>query len=64
MNVQALYQQKRQSAADAISSAEAFDDAVLLEAAAAKIRCDEAAEKGANPKDKKDAKADAVLARK
>jgi len=35
------------SAADAISNAAAFDDAVFLEAAAAKIRCAEAAEKGA-----------------
>ncbi len=35
------------SAADAISSAEGFDDAVFLEASAAKIRCAEAAEKGA-----------------
>jgi acyl-CoA dehydrogenase len=35
------------SAADAISNATAFDDAVFLEAASAKIRCAEAAEKGA-----------------
>ncbi|WP_022724031.1 acyl-CoA dehydrogenase family protein [Rhodopseudomonas sp. B29] len=35
------------SAADAICSAASFDDAVFLEAAAAKIRCAEAAEKGA-----------------
>jgi acyl-CoA dehydrogenase len=35
------------SAADAIARADAFDDAVFLEAAAAKIRCAEAAEKGA-----------------
>jgi acyl-CoA dehydrogenase len=35
------------SAADAISHATAFDDAVFLEAASAKIRCAEAAEKGA-----------------
>ncbi|NVN85750.1 MAG: acyl-CoA/acyl-ACP dehydrogenase [Rhodopseudomonas sp.] len=35
------------SAADAIANAEAFDDALFLEAAAAKIRCAEAAEKGA-----------------
>lgn len=35
------------SAADAISNAAAFDDAVFLEAASAKIRCAEAAEKGA-----------------
>jgi len=35
------------SAADAIASAERFDDALFLEAAAAKIRCAEAAEKGA-----------------
>jgi acyl-CoA dehydrogenase len=34
------------SAADAIANAAAFDDAVYLEAAAAKIRCAEAAEKG------------------
>lgn len=34
------------SAADAISNAASFDDAVYLEAAAAKIRCAEAAEKG------------------
>jgi acyl-CoA dehydrogenase len=34
------------SAADAISNATSFDDAVYLEAAAAKIRCAEAAEKG------------------
>jgi acyl-CoA dehydrogenase len=35
------------SAADAISHDAAFDDAVFLEAASAKIRCAEAAEKGA-----------------
>lgn len=35
------------SAADAICGATSFDDAVFLEAAAAKIRCAEAAEKGA-----------------
>ncbi len=35
------------SAADAIAHADTFDDAVFLEAAAAKIRCAEAAEKGA-----------------
>ena len=35
------------SAADAISNDTAFDDAVFLEAASAKIRCAEAAEKGA-----------------
>jgi acyl-CoA dehydrogenase len=35
------------SAADAIANSTAFDDAVFLEAAAAKIRCSEAAEKGA-----------------
>jgi acyl-CoA dehydrogenase len=35
------------SAADAISNATVFDDAVFLEAASAKIRCAEAAEKGA-----------------
>ncbi|MGJ4890889.1 acyl-CoA dehydrogenase family protein [Bradyrhizobium sp. HKCCYLRH3099] len=35
------------SAADAIARASTFDDAVFLEAAAAKIRCAEAAEKGA-----------------
>ena len=34
------------SAADAISNATSFDDEVFLEAAAAKIRCAEAAEKG------------------
>jgi acyl-CoA dehydrogenase len=34
------------SAADAIAHASAFDDAVYLEAASAKIRCAEAAEKG------------------
>jgi acyl-CoA dehydrogenase len=34
------------SAADAIAHATSFDDAVFLEAAAAKIRCSEAAEKG------------------
>jgi acyl-CoA dehydrogenase len=35
------------SAADTIANATSFDDAVFLEAAAAKIRCSEAAEKGA-----------------
>lgn len=35
------------SAADAIANADGFDDAVFLESAAAKIRCAEAAEKGA-----------------
>ena len=35
------------SAADALANASTFDDAVFLEAAAAKIRCAEAAEKGA-----------------
>lgn len=35
------------SAADAIASCTTFDDAILLEAASAKIRCAEAAEKGA-----------------
>jgi acyl-CoA dehydrogenase len=35
------------SAADAIANATTFDDAVFLEAASAKIRCAEAAEKGA-----------------
>lgn len=35
------------SAADALASAQSFDDAVFLEAASAKIRCAEAAEKGA-----------------
>ncbi len=35
------------SAADALSSATAFDDAIFLEVASAKIRCGEAAEKGA-----------------
>jgi acyl-CoA dehydrogenase len=35
------------SAADTIANAQFFDDAVFLEAAAAKIRCAEAAEKGA-----------------
>jgi len=35
------------SAADTIASSTAFDEAVYLEAAAAKIRCSEAAEKGA-----------------
>jgi acyl-CoA dehydrogenase len=35
------------SAADAIANATVFDDAVFLEAASAKIRCAEAAEKGA-----------------
>jgi acyl-CoA dehydrogenase len=35
------------SAADAISNATALDDAIFLEAASAKIRCAEAAEKGA-----------------
>ncbi len=34
------------SAADTIANAKTFDDAVFLEAAAAKIRCSEAAEKG------------------
>jgi acyl-CoA dehydrogenase len=34
------------SAADTIANATSFDDAVFLEAAAAKIRCSEAAEKG------------------
>ena len=34
------------SAADTIANAKSFDDAVFLEAAAAKIRCAEAAEKG------------------
>jgi acyl-CoA dehydrogenase len=34
------------SAADAIANAKSFDDAVYLEAASAKIRCAEAAEKG------------------
>ena len=34
------------SAADAIANATSFDDAVFLEAASAKIRCSEAAEKG------------------
>ena len=34
------------SAADTIANAKAFDDAVFLEAASAKIRCSEAAEKG------------------
>jgi acyl-CoA dehydrogenase len=34
------------SAADAIANATAFDDALFLEAASAKIRCSEAAEKG------------------
>ena len=34
------------SAADAIANAKSFDDEVYLEAAAAKIRCSEAAEKG------------------
>ena len=34
------------SAADAIANAKSFDDAVFLEAASAKIRCAEAAEKG------------------
>jgi acyl-CoA dehydrogenase len=34
------------SAADAIANARSFDDAVFLEAASAKIRCSEAAEKG------------------
>ena len=34
------------SAADTIANAKGFDDAVFLEAAAAKIRCSEAAEKG------------------
>ena len=35
------------SAADAISNATSFDDAIFLEAAAAKVRCAEAADKGA-----------------
>lgn len=35
------------SAADALAHATGFDDAIFLEAAAAKIRCGEAAEKGA-----------------
>jgi acyl-CoA dehydrogenase len=35
------------SAADTIANCKAFDDAVFLEAASAKIRCSEAAEKGA-----------------
>ncbi len=35
------------SAADALSNATTFDDAIFLEVAAAKIRCGEAAEKGA-----------------
>jgi acyl-CoA dehydrogenase len=35
------------SAADAVAHAESFDDAVFLEVASAKIRCAEAAEKGA-----------------
>jgi acyl-CoA dehydrogenase len=35
------------SAADAIANSTSFDEAVFLEAAAAKIRCSEAAEKGA-----------------
>jgi acyl-CoA dehydrogenase len=35
------------SAADAIANSTSFDDAVFLEAASAKIRCSEAAEKGA-----------------
>ena len=35
------------SAADTIANTKTFDDAVFLEAAAAKIRCSEAAEKGA-----------------
>ncbi|WP_315786740.1 MULTISPECIES: acyl-CoA dehydrogenase family protein [unclassified Bradyrhizobium] len=35
------------SAADAIARGEAFDDAIFLEAASAKIRCAEAAERGA-----------------
>lgn len=35
------------SAADAMANCEEFDDAIFLEAAAAKIRCAEAAEKGA-----------------
>jgi acyl-CoA dehydrogenase len=35
------------SAADTIANAKSFDDAVFLEASAAKIRCAEAAEKGA-----------------
>jgi acyl-CoA dehydrogenase len=36
------------SAADAIANATRFDDAIFLEAASAKIRCAEAAEKGAS----------------
>jgi acyl-CoA dehydrogenase len=35
------------SAADAIANSASFDDAVFLEAASAKVRCSEAAEKGA-----------------
>jgi acyl-CoA dehydrogenase len=35
------------SAADAVSSSTGFDDAIFLEVASAKIRCSEAAEKGA-----------------
>jgi acyl-CoA dehydrogenase len=35
------------SAADAIANSTSFDDAVFLEAASAKVRCSEAAEKGA-----------------
>ncbi|MEH2473922.1 acyl-CoA dehydrogenase [Nitrobacteraceae bacterium AZCC 2161] len=35
------------SAADALSNSTSFDDAIFLEAASAKIRCSEAAEKGA-----------------
>jgi acyl-CoA dehydrogenase len=35
------------SAADAIANSDTFDEAIFLEAAAAKIRCAEAAEKGA-----------------
>jgi acyl-CoA dehydrogenase len=35
------------SAADALSNSPSFDDAIFLEAASAKIRCSEAAEKGA-----------------
>ena len=35
------------SAADAIANSKSFDDAVFIEAASAKIRCSEAAEKGA-----------------
>lgn len=35
------------SAADAVANSKSFDDAVFLEAASAKIRCSEAAEKGA-----------------